>query len=210
MEQMIPAFPLGLVCFPGEIQNLHIFEQRYRDLINDCIEENISFALVPYVNNKAFHLATEVKLHEVSKKYPDGKFDVSLIGTGLIKVHRLLKVMKGKSYPAVKMSPFPWEEEPNLLLSEEIVDLIKRLYSALSLTDEVPPPSVFLVRDVVHKIGLTLQQELSLLAIAEEKGRQQLVLRHLQEFVPTVEKAQNLRMKAVLNGHFKNIDPANF
>ena len=207
---MIPAFPLGLVCFPGEIQNLHIFEQRYRDLINDCIEENISFALVPYVNNKAFHLATEVKLHEVSKKYPDGKFDVSLIGTGLIKVHRLLKVMKGKSYPAVKMSPFPWEEEPNLLLSEEIVDLIKRLYSALSLTDEVPPPSVFLVRDVVHKIGLTLQQELSLLAIAAEKGRQQLVLRHLQEFVPTVEKAQNLRMKAVLNGHFKNIDPANF
>ena len=207
---MIPAFPLGLVCFPGEIQNLHIFEQRYRDLINDCIDENISFALVPYVNNKAFHLATEVKLHEVSKKYPDGKYDVSLIGTRLIKVHRLLKVMESKSYPAVKMSPLSWEEEPNLLLSEEIVDLIKRLYSALSLTDEVPPPSVFLVRDVVHKIGLTLQQELSLLAIAEEKGRQQLVLRHLQEFVPTVEKAQNLRMKAVLNGHFKNIDPANF
>jgi len=210
MAQMMAAFPLGLVCFPGEIQNLHIFEQRYRDLINDCINEDISFALVPYVNNKAFHLATEVKLHAVSKKYPDGKFDVSLIGTRLIKVHRLTKVMTDKTYPAVKMSPLTWEESPDLLLSEKIVELVERLYRALSIQDKIPPASAFLVRDVVHKIGLSLEQELSLLAIAEEKGRQTYALKHLLDFVPTVEKAQELRTRAVLNGHFKNIDPAKF
>lgn len=210
MATTIAAFPLGLVCFPGEIQNLHIFEPRYRQLISDCITDEISFAIVPYLNNKAFHLATEIKLHEIAKEYPDGKYDVAVKAIGLVKVHRLTKKMTGKEYPGVKISPLSWDEKPSLELSLTIVPLIKRLYSELGIQDIVPAPKDFLVRKVVHKLGLSVEQELSLLAIPEEENRQQYILNHLLQFVPTIEKANELRLKAVLNGHFKNINPANF
>jgi Lon protease-like protein len=210
MATTIAAFPLGIVSFPGEIQNLHIFEPRYRDLISDCLEENISFAIVPFLNNKAFHLGTEMKLMKVDKKYPDGKYDVSLKSVRLIKIHKLSKKYPGKEYPVVKMTPLSWDETTDYDLSVKITQLIVRLYKALSINDRIPAPEEFLTYKIVHKIGLSVEQELSLLAIAEEKNRQNYILNHLTDFVPTVEKSQQLRLKAVLNGHFKNINPANF
>ncbi len=210
MASTIAAFPLGIVCFPGEVQNLHIFEERYKELITDCIDHNITFAIVPFRNSKAFHLGTEMSLLQVAKKYPDGKYDVSLKAERLIKVHRLTKKFPGKSYPAVKMSPLSWDEISDYSLAEQIVNWIKRLYTAISIVDKIPAPSEFLIRMVVHKIGLSVEQELQLLAIDQEKDRQRFVLNHLQDFVPTIERANELRLKAVLNGHFKNVNPAEF
>lgn len=210
MANTIAAFPLGIVCFPGESTNLHIFEPRYRQLINDCIDENISFALVPFSNKKAFHLGSEMILEKVDKKYPDGKFDVTVKATRLIKVQKLSKQMPGKLYPSVRMTPLSWDETPDFSLAEEIVELVKRLYHILDISDTVPSPTDYLTRKIVHKIGLSLEQELSLLALAEEKERQEFVLDHLKKFVPTVEKANELRMKAALNGHFKNLTPPRF
>lgn len=210
MSKTIAAFPLSLVCFPGEIQNLHIFEPRYRNLIADCLSENITFALVPFINNKAFHLGTEMILHNVDKIYPDGKYDVSLKANRLIKVNKLFKKLPDKEYPGVKMTPLSWDETPDYSLSEKIIELVQKLYRIISISDKVPNAENFLVSKIVHKIGLSIEQELTLLGLSEERERQVFVLEHLEKFVPTVEKANDLRLKAVLNGHFKNINPANF
>ncbi len=210
MATTIAAFPLGLVCFPGETQNLHIFEQRYRDLIADCKNEKISFAIVPFLNNKAFHLGTEMKLQKIDKSYPDGKYDVTVKAERLIKIHKLSKKFPSKEYPGVRMSPLTWNEEADPKLSKKITFWIEKLYKAIGIKDKVPSFSDFLTYKVVHKIGLSIQQELNLLAFETEKERQEFILNHLETFVPSVEKANELRFKAVLNGHFKNINPANF
>jgi len=52
MTRFLPLFPLSLVVFPGEYLNLHIFELRYRQLINECDEEGMTFGIPPAFENK--------------------------------------------------------------------------------------------------------------------------------------------------------------
>ena len=61
----------------------------------------------------------------------------------------------------------------------------------------------------MHKIGLSIEQELQLLAITTESDRQSFVIDHLIKFIPEVKKMKDLQLKAALNGHFKNLDPSN-
>lgn len=46
MNQQLPLFPLGTVLFPGGTLNLHIFEERYRQMIGRCLEQRSPFGVV--------------------------------------------------------------------------------------------------------------------------------------------------------------------
>jgi len=52
MTNFIPIFPLGIVVYPGESLNLHIFEPRYRELILECIENSKPFGIPVVIENK--------------------------------------------------------------------------------------------------------------------------------------------------------------
>ena len=210
MSLTLAAFPIALVCFPGEFQNLHIFEIRYREMIKDCLAEGMQFVIVPFIDGESFHLGTEMELIKINKTYSDGKLDITVKAIRLMKVHRLIRTMADKKYPAAKVSPLTWNENPNFNKSERIIDLMRSLYEMLQITSLIPNVEDFLVTKVVHKLGLTIEQELSLLRLAEEEERQDFLLEHLSSFIPNVQKMQSLKMKAALNGHFKNIDPAAF
>jgi len=51
----LPLFPLQSVFFPGETVPLHIFEERYKLLINDCRTEAITFGIPVYINDIIAH-----------------------------------------------------------------------------------------------------------------------------------------------------------
>ena len=104
MTTLIGAFPLSMICFPGEIQHLHIFEPRYRELVEDFRNSVSGFALIPFMNGKSFHLGTEVVIDSVERTYPDGKLDIAIRGVQVLKVHRLQKKLTGKQYPGAKVS----------------------------------------------------------------------------------------------------------
>ncbi len=74
MEAYLPLFPLNLVAFPGETLNLHIFEDRYKELIGDCLEHEAPFGLPAYVENQVEY-GTEVQLVEVVERYDDGRLE---------------------------------------------------------------------------------------------------------------------------------------
>lgn len=52
MTNFIPIFPLGVVVYPDEQLNLHIFEPRYKQLIRDCIAENKPFGIPAVIEKK--------------------------------------------------------------------------------------------------------------------------------------------------------------
>ena len=58
-----------------------------------------------------------------------------------------------------------------------------------------------------HKLGLSIDQELEMLMIAEESERQLFLISHLEHLLPLVQQAETLRKRAELNGHFQNIIP---
>ena len=62
MTNFIPIFPLGVVVFPGEQLNLHIFEPRYRQLIQDCFGEKRSFGIPIVLKNNVSEMGTLVTI----------------------------------------------------------------------------------------------------------------------------------------------------
>ena len=78
--QLYPLFPLELVVFPFEELNLHIFEPRYRQLINDCEKHEALFGIPTFRKGQALDYGSLVKLVKIEKKYPDGRMDIRTKG----------------------------------------------------------------------------------------------------------------------------------
>ena len=89
--QEIALFPINLSVLPYEKVNLHIFEDRYKKLINHTLDQNKTFGIV-YTKNKVMSkIGTVVKINEIYKKYDDGRFDLSVKGLERFKILKSYK-----------------------------------------------------------------------------------------------------------------------
>ena len=201
---IMPMFPLGMVVFLGEYVNLHIFEHRYRQLINECHASGIHFG-IPYVENQKLHnFAAEMKLLRIAHKYPDGKMDVHLEAVGLVEIHDFYPKFNNKLYPAATYTPLIIDQRPDINLNLHITLMLQELYELLSIDNvEVKDPSEFRTWQVIHKIGLSQEQELLLQAMPSEIEKVAYIYDHLKNFVPKVRLTYELKQKAAHNGHFK-------
>jgi len=210
MPEKIAAFPLGLIAFPGEEVNLHIFEPRYQQLVKDC-EAGITFAIVPIIKGTKVTHATEMELIEVSKLYEDGKSDIRTRALNLLRVDDMFSTLDDKPYPGAEVERLYWDDEPDIVICQSLLPLLKELYQLLDIENvTVASEDEFRSYQVAHKIGFTQQQELEFLKIIKEADRQAYMLTHIELFLPKVKEMINLKTKAALNGHFKHIRPENF
>src|SRR5690606_34330878 len=97
MSKFLPLFPLNLVAFPGESLNLHIFEPRYKQLIQDCLLMKTNFGLPSFVFN-TIEYGTEMEIVKVVKEYEDGRLDIKTKGTNILKIESFINPLEGKLY----------------------------------------------------------------------------------------------------------------
>ncbi len=69
----IPLFPLGVVLFPGTLLPIHIFEERYKTLINGCLESGRAFGVIYYTGENFYSTGCSAIVQSVVKKYKDGR-----------------------------------------------------------------------------------------------------------------------------------------
>lgn len=204
-------FPLQLVVYPGEKLNLHIFEMRYRQLINEVAVSGNTFGVPAFISNQVMTFGTEVELLEVSKKYDDGKMDIKTKGIGIFKIHEFFPTAENKLYSVGEIEKLSFESKGDIFVAAEILDKTEQLYKILKINKPLPDdPKDLDLYKMAHDIGLSLSQEYQLLTISTEIERQKFVLKHLNQLLPTVSKVEEIRRKAKLNGHFKNIIPPKF
>ncbi|MFN8576217.1 MAG: LON peptidase substrate-binding domain-containing protein [Candidatus Sericytochromatia bacterium] len=79
-EKNFPLFPLGIVLLPGMITPLHIFEERYKQMINRCIENKESFGIVYYSGNKMHEKGCTAEIVGVINKNSNGTMDILIEG----------------------------------------------------------------------------------------------------------------------------------
>ena len=84
MTNFIPIFPLGIVVYPGEELNLHIFEPRYKQLIIDSKEGKKPFGIPAVINNKVSEMGTLMELLEITEVYANGEMDIKTRGMKLV------------------------------------------------------------------------------------------------------------------------------
>src|SRR4029453_12731577 len=79
MEE-IGLLPLGVVLLPGERLPLHIFEERYKELIGECLETNREFGLVFADEEGRRSIGTTAAVLEVLERFPDGRMNILVEG----------------------------------------------------------------------------------------------------------------------------------
>lgn len=208
MSYQLPLFPLQLVVFPGEKLNLHVFEPRYKQLIQECHAEGKVFGIPPFINREMMMMGTEIELLHIEKIHPDGEMDVRTRGKSLFIIDHVYNPYPEKLYIGADVQDFDYDQKGNLLKSEQIIEKVTALFALLAIPKDPPEVSVdFSTYEVAHHIGLSLEQEFELLQIPTEPERQEYVLQHLEEIIPRVKQISNIRERALMNGHFRNITP---
>lgn len=211
MAKFLPLFPLQMVVFPGEFLNLHIFEPRYRQLMEECENQGITFGIPAYVAGKVMDVGTEVKFLSVEKRYPNGELDVKTQGVSLFRTQKFYKETPGKLYAGADVEMLYGDDHSDLLLAEKILDLLRQLFALLRVDKKLPESlENFRTYDWGHHVGFSLEEEYKFLCMLDETGRQDVMLEHLERVLPTVKEMENLRQRVLMNGHFKNVIPPKF
>src|ERR1044071_480051 len=96
----IPMFPLNVVVLPGETLKLHIYEERYKQLINDCLENEAHFGIPFSVNGKIRSNGVEVSIKKVLKVSDNGEMDILIKGERVFTILEYSSVLKPKLYGA--------------------------------------------------------------------------------------------------------------
>jgi Lon protease-like protein len=76
MSALLPIFPLQLVVFPRVQVPLHIFEERYKEMVGDAISHHTEFGIVLARENGIVSAGCTVGVEKVLKQYPDGRMDI--------------------------------------------------------------------------------------------------------------------------------------
>src|SRR6266851_4120458 len=79
-EELLPLFPLQVVLFPRTALPLHIFEERYKQMIGEVLRGKTEFGVVQAGENSVVNMGCTASIEEVLKKYPDGRMDVLTVG----------------------------------------------------------------------------------------------------------------------------------
>lgn len=192
----IGLFPLNLVLFPESIYPLHIFEDRYKKLLNKCIEEDSEFGINLVTSSKMYDAGCTAKVHQVTKRYPDGKLDLNVIG---VRRYNLMGFSENENpYYTGEIEFFSDRDEildePGLIdvleLFNEVAAQIKLVNIKKLTIDDITSkyPSYF----IGQKAGLTPMQKQELLEMKSENNRLSYLRRHLKNIIPALNEAQQI------------------
>lgn len=210
MTNFIPIFPLAIVVYPGEQLNLHIFEPRYKQLINESFENKKPFGIPAVVSDKMNEMGTLVQVTEISKLYDDGKMDIRTEGIQVFRMLEVINELPDKLYSGAIVNYPENNSNGNPVLMQGIVKGIRELHKLLNIEKKFSKPDGSLWSyDVAHHAGMSLQEEYELLELLHESQRQEYLKRHLTRVIPVLAEMEMLKEKVKLNGHFKHLKGLN-
>ena len=206
MTNFIPIFPLGIVVYPGEQLNLHIFEPRYKQLVAESFENKKTFGIPAVVDDKINEMGTLVHVKEISHIYEDGKMDIKTEGLQVFRMLEIINELPDKLYSGAIVNYPDNNEKGSRVLMQGIIRGVKELHKLLDIKKQFPKPENELWSyDVAHHAGMSLQEEYELLELLHESQRQEYLKRHLTKVLPVLAEMEMLKEKVKLNGHFKNL-----
>ncbi len=206
MTNFVPIFPLGIVVYPGELLNLHIFEPRYKQLISECFAEAKPFGIPTVLNNAVSETGTLVQIIEIVEVYEDGKMDIRTKGLQVFRILELVKSIPDKLYSgAIVNYPKNRDTAPAALM-QKVLAAVRELHHFLNVTKDFNKADDALTSyDMAHHAGMSLEEEYELLGLLHELQRLEYLKRHLAKVLPIVSGMETLKEKIQLNGHFKGL-----
>jgi Lon protease-like protein len=212
MTNFIPIFPLSIVVYPGESLNLHIFEPRYKQLINECYTDKKPFGIPTVINDKVSEMGTLMNIDEIVSTSENGEMDIKTKGDSVFRILEVIKRVPDKLYSgAIVNYPENVTDTYNRELIQKVLNALRQLHKLLKIEKDFKKPDEEInAYDIGHHSGLSLEEEYGLLCLLREDQRQEYLKRHLAKVLPVIAEMETLKKRVKLNGHFKNLSSFDF
>lgn len=200
----IPLFPLNVVLMPGSPLPLHIFEERYKQMVNECLESGAEFGMVLADESGTRSVGCTATIVELVERYEDGRLVILVEGSRRFKLN---EIMTGKPYYVGDVEYIEEGPEEDVgSLAEECVALLERVVAAAtegSVDIEIETPYRNLSFTIAGRIEFDLDTRQQILELTTERERLVKVRELLAEVAQRLEREQQAREKAQRNGHLR-------
>lgn len=200
MPALLPLFPLQLVVFPRVQVPLHIFEERYKEMVGEAIAHHTEFGIVLAKDNGIVSAGCTVAVEKVVTRYPDGRMDILTRG---VRRFEILAIDQEKSYLRGEVEFFnDDDDEP---VSPELKEDALKGYKALLESGESnrhsdpeldDPQLSFQLAQAVQDMDF---QSL-LLRDRSEASRLRQFTEFLKSYIPRMKETSRMKELAPRNG----------
>ncbi len=200
MADLLSIFPLEAVLFPGAPLPLHVFEDRYKEMIGECLAQKRPFGIVRSMAQAVAEVGCTAEIVELVKKYDDGKLDIMCEGRRRFEV---ITLDHERSFLRADVTFF--EDDPDAASPEQAKRAIACYTELMSLVDadaETPEPDdPQLSFHLIAPLPVDLDFKQTLLASRSEAKRIAMTAEYLTAVLPRMKRALKAREKAGGNGH---------
>lgn len=200
----IPLFPLNVVLMPGAPLPLHIFEDRYKQMVDECLEAESEFGMVLADEAGTREVGCTARIVEMVERYEDGRMVILVEGSRRFKLNN---VMTGKPYYVGEVEYIEEDSgEDVAALAEECIALLERVVEAAtegSVGIEIEPPYRNLSFAIAGRIEFDVETRQQILELMTERARLEKVKELLSAAAERLERDLQARDKAQTNGHLR-------
>jgi Lon protease-like protein len=198
----MPLFPLPLVLLPTEVVPLHIFEERYREMIALCLDEHRDFGIVWLSDAGLKEVGCTASVAEVLEQMEDGRMNILVRGGTPF---RLVERQEEHAYPAGTVELLGDQSAPEPEGTGETGGEARERYADLleSLTDERPEEaalSELSAYEMAASVDIDLEVKQGLLELRSEEARLRLLARLFKAGIKSLKRARQVAERAAGNG----------
>ena len=196
----IGLFPLELVLLPNERVPLHIFEDRYKDLIGECLAHATDFGLILEDDDGLREIGTRTAVIELIDTFDDGRMNVLVEGRSRF---RVIELTEGRSFRTAEVEAIEDEGElPSDADVERTIAVFRRLV-AVAEADEIDEPaagSPVLSFELAARVDFGPELKQELLELRSEGRRLRRLAELLDQAAQALTREREVRQRAAGNG----------
>jgi Lon protease-like protein len=201
--QLLPLFPLSFVLLPAMPLPLHIFEDRYKEMMGDIIPAEREFGVVLAKDEGIVNIGCSALVDRVLKRYPDGRLDLLAIGQ---RRFRIASLNQEKSYLRAEIEYFNDEDATDV--PQELHQRAAAAYRRLLQMEE--PEAATEAKFDRSRMSFQLAQHIydldkrqTVLALRSEIERLEFLVKIIPDYILRQERIALAKKLAPQNGHAK-------
>ena len=211
-ETVIPLFPLGLVLLPRMPLPLHIFEERYKLMIAECLERQAAFGIVFFNGSDIQTIGCTASILKVLKRYGDGRLDILTHGE---KRFVIKDITDRKPYLEGRVTFFDDETGENAEACQQLartgIALLKQFAAIAEVQDEYSFSETLDPRSISFVIagceGFSKEEKQQFLEMTSTYKRLEKCVATLEKIIERTKITSEIRKIIGGNGDMAKISP---
>jgi len=200
----LPLFPLGLVLLPEEVVPLHIFEERYKLMIGECLERQSDFGIIWMSDDGLKDVGCTARVTQLLERMDDGRMNILVQGA---EPFRLLRRIEDMPYPAGDVELLDEDDEETDAddgtgtgARERYADLVERVTDSRPNEEDLEALDAY---GMAATLDFALEAKQGLLELRSEQRRLERLGALFTSTLERLDHAERVAEQARTNGHLR-------